>query len=499
MIQDFHKTIRVNAIYLLLQKLTTPVVNFLLTIYIVNKLSIADYGIYNIIYAIISYSSLYSSLGILNVLQRYIPEFYAQQNYSSVKKLFVSSLALRFILTTIFLALLLYFSDSVGKLFKVADLKTYLELFALGILLFLEIQIVELTLGALLQNRAIMMSYLIAIIFRAGLIYWFLERGQGLIGLLRAETIYYAVLLLTQLTFYFWDFAARHHSDTQKLPLKRMLRYCSLSYLDELGWTILDVKTDFFVISTFLGPTMVGLYAFANQVIETVAKLMPDKMIRPLIRTAFFSKYSEHRNLEKLNQHFNLLIKLIGFISFPLFTGIIALSDKIIVYLYDAKYLPAQKLIWMFAAFLLIISFQYPLQLVVQAVEKVEITFYSKIFSVYNLAAEILVIHALGLMGVALATLSARLFQTLFIFYRIRTSVPLKIDVQSLLKILFNSLVMMVLIMLMKGEVTGKLSLIAVLIAALLSYLVASYFNKSFLTEERAMINQLLPRPVFMF
>jgi len=497
--QDFHQKIRVNAVYLMIQKLTTPVINLLLTIYIVNKLSIADYGIYNIIYAVISYLSLYSSFGILNVLQRFIPEFYAQQNYSQVKSLFRSSLLLRFVLTILFLALLILFAEPVGKFFKVDGLKAYLEIFSLGIILFLEIQIVELTLGALLQNRAIMFSYFIAILFRAVLVYWFLAHNYGLIGLLKAETIYFAVLLLTQLAFYFWDFAAKNHSARGKLPVKRLLRYSGLSYLDELGWTVLDVKTDYFVISNFLGPTMVGLYAFANQVIETVAKLMPDKMIRPLIRTAFFSKYSEHRNVEKLNQHFNLLVKLIAFISFPLFTGIIALSDKVIVYFYDAKYLPAQKIIWMFAAFLLIISFQYPLQLVVQAVEKVEITFYSKIFSVYNLGTEILVIKVLGLMGVALATCSARLFQTLFIFYRIRNHVPLKIEFGPLLKILFNSLVMMVLILLVKGVVTSTLSLISVLIGAGLTYLVASYYNKSFLTEERTIINQLLPRPVFVF
>lgn len=497
--QDFHQKIRINAIYLLLQKLTTPAINLLLTIYIVNKLSIADYGIYNIIYAVIGYLSLYSSLGILNVLQRYIPEFYAQGHYSGIKSLFLSTLVFRFILTIIFLALLIWFAKPVGKFFKVDDLNIYLELFSLGIILFLEIQIVELTLGALLQNRAIMFSYFIAIIFRASLVYWFLSLGYGLTGLLRAETIYYAALLITQLAFYFYDFAAKNHSEKQKLPLKRLLRYSGLSYLDELGWTVLDVKTDYFVISNFLGPTMVGLYAFANQVIETVAKLMPDKMIRPLIRTAFFSKFSEHRDLEKLNENFNLLVKLIAFISFPLFSGIIVLSDKIIVHFYDAKYLPAQKLIWMFTAFLLIISFQYPMQLVVQAIEKVEITFYSKIFSIYNLVGEILVIQSLGLMGVALATCSARLFQTLFIFNRIRRHVPIKIAFRPLLKILFNSLVMMVFLLVVRGMIISTLSLIVILTGALVTYLVMSYFNKSFLIRERILINQLLPRPVFVF
>jgi O-antigen/teichoic acid export membrane protein len=317
--------------------------------------------------------------------------------------------------------------------------------------------------------------------------------------LLLAETSFYGLLLVLQTFFYYLNFSSKHSSSEKSLPFKRILRYSGFSYLDELGWTILDVKTDYFVISTFLGPTMVGLYAFANQVIESVAKVMPDKMIRPLIQTVFFSKFSEQNDIQKLNRHFNLLIKIIAFISFPLFFIILALGSHIITYFYDAKYLSALTLLWIFAWFLLIISFQFPLQLVVQAVERVEITFYSKIFSIYNLIAEILIIKTFGLPGVALVTCSARLFQSLFIFYRIRKFVPMKIDFHALKKIFFNSLAMMGGLLLLKGFINNAIELIAVMALALIFYLVLSFVNKGFMVEEREVINKLLPRPIFVF
>lgn len=497
--QDFHQKIRENATYLFLQKLITPLINFALTIYIIKKLTIADYGIYNLLYAIISYMALYSSMGLLNVFQRYVPEYNTRQEYAKVKSLFNSGFIIRLILSVIFILILISFGDLTSSFFKAENLNNYIELFALGIILFLEVQIVEVTLGSLLLNKSIMLSYMITTIFRAGLIYIFLEKNMGLTGLFLAETIYYGLLLLLQMFFYYINFSSKHSSSDKTLPFKRLLRYSGFSYLDEMGWTILDVKTDFFVISTFLGPTMVGLYAFANQVIESVAKLMPDKMIRTLIRTVFFSKFSEHNDVQQLNRHFNLLIKIIAFISFPLFFSVLALGDKLINYFYDTKYLPALNLLWIFSWFLLIISFQFPLQLVVQAVERVEITFYSKIFSIYNLIAEILVIKTFGLPGVALITCSARLFQSLFIFYRIRKFVPLKIDLPALKKISFNSLVMMGGLFVLKNAITSTVELIIVLVLALIFYLVLSFINKSFLVEEREIINKLLPRPIFVF
>jgi O-antigen/teichoic acid export membrane protein len=496
---DFYHKIRENATYLILQKLFTPLINLALTIYIIRKLTITDYGIYNLLYAIISYMALYSSMGLLNVFQRYVPEYYTRHEYGRVKSLFISGFAIRFILSVIFITILLSFGDLTNRFFKVENLNEYIEFFALGIILFLEVQIVEVTLGSLLLNKLIMISYLVSTIIRAGLIVIFLEKDMGFKGLLLAETCFYGLLLLLQIVFYYLNFSSRHSSSEKSLPFKRLLRYSGFSYLDELGWTILDVKTDFFVISTFLGPTMVGLYAFANQVIESVAKVMPDKMIRPLIRTVFFSKFSEQNDVQQLNRHFNLLIKIIAFISFPLFFVVLALGYNIIIYFYDVKYLPALNLLWIFTWFLLIISFQFPLQLVVQAVERVEITFYSKIFSIYNLIAEILIIKTFGLPGVALITCSARLFQSLFIFYRIRKFVPIKIDFQALKKIFFNSLVMMGGLLLLKGFINSVAELIIVMVLAFIFYLVLSFINKSFLGEEREVINKLLPRPIFVF
>ena len=433
------------------------------------------------------------------MLQRYIPEFNIKKEYSKVKILLNSGLIIRFMLTIIILILLLVFGRFLNLLLKTENLAAYVLLFSIGIIFFLEAQLVEVTLSSLLLNQSIMMSYLVSTVIRAAITYLLLEQNMGLKGLFLAETVYYGILLLLLLLFYYKSFASKYYSPGNKLSIRRLLRYSGFSYLDEVGYTILDVKTDFFIISSFLGPTMVGFYAFANQFMEAVSKVLPFKILRPLIRTVFFSKFSDNDRSHQLNQHFNFLNKIIAFISFPIFMGTMVLGDKIIIFLFDAKYLPALNILWIFVGFMMIMSFQFPLQLVVQAVEKVEITFYSKIFSIYNLVGDLLIVNIYGILGVALVTCSARLFQFLFVFYRIRKIVPLKFEKQALLKIFINSLLMTVVLYFLRGFIANTYEVICFTGLGVLLYFGFSFLNKSFFHEEREIINKMLPRPIFVF
>ncbi|MBN1155736.1 oligosaccharide flippase family protein [candidate division KSB1 bacterium] len=496
---DQTTNIKKNAQYIFIQKMTVPVINLLVTIYIVKKLSISDYGIYNLLLAIIGYLTLFSSMGMLNVFQRYVPEYNTTEEFYILKKLFRSGILLRLLLTVLCLALIWLFKDQVNHLLKVENFNVYVEYFAIGIILFLEIQIVEVTLSSLLLNKYILLSYMVSAVIRAVLIYLFLERGMGIKGLLLAETINYATLLVMQLIYYYSGYARFHDSDRKPFPLRRILKYAGFSYLDEVGETILDVKTDFFIISSFLGPSMVGLYAFANQIIELVSKILPFKFLKSLIRPVFFSNFTKNQDGENLNANFNFLLKIIAFISLPTFVCLFLLSDKIILYLFDEKYLPALNVLIVFTTFMIINSFQFPLQLVVQAKEKVKITFTSKIFSIYNLIGDILIINFMGIVGVGLITCTARLFQNIYIYFKIRKYVPLTIETYPFLKITFNSVLLALPVYFLRTMATNVYTLLIVIILSILIYLLISFFNKTFLDEERELINKMLPKPIFVF
>ncbi len=496
---SFNLKIKENIKHIFYYKMTVPVFNLLITIYVVKKLSVHDYGIYNLMYAIIGYLTLLSSIGILNILQRFIPEYSMKNEFSIVKRLVMSSILIRTVLAALFITIIILLGPKINLLLRVENLDYYVKVFSVGILLFLVIQILEVSLGSLLLNKYILISYLISTIMRGGLVYYFLENNHGILGLLLAETLFYGLLTFLLFLFYHVGFARKKSSEQSDLPLKRFLRYGGFSYFDEVGETILDVKTDYFIISTFLGPSMVGLYAFANKVIEMVSKILPFKFLKSLIRSVFFFRFAEDDEQKNLNVNFNFLLKVIAFIAFPVFLSVIVLGDKIIMYIFDEKYKSALKILWILAGFMMINSFQFPLQLVVQAKEKVEITFASKIFSIYNLVGDILVVRPFGLLGVGLVTCSARLFQNLFVYFKIKKYTLLEIDILPLLKIFFNSSIMVLLLYFVRNHIVDMYSLLFFNMIGGGVYFFISYMNKSFCPEEREKINKLLPRPLFVF
>jgi len=496
---EFELTVKKNIKHVIYQRLSVPIFNFLITIYVVKKLSVQDYGIYNLLYAIIGYLTLLTSMGILNILQRFLPEYNKKNEFSIVKRLVRSSLFIRLLLAIIYIVILVMLGPKLNFLLKVENIDYYIRFFSLGIILFLLIQVLEVSLGSLLLNKYILVSYFITTLIRGALVYLFLEMNYGIMGLLMAETVFYSFLAIMLFSSYYLGFARKKSTIQSDLPLKRFLRYGGFSYFDEVGETILDVKTDFFVISTFLGPTMVGLYAFADKILEMVSKILPFKLLKSLIRPVFFSKFAETEGEETLNAHFNFLVKVIAFFAFPVFLGIIALGDKIILFLFDEKYLSALKILWVMAGFMMINSFQFPLQLVVQAKEKVEVTFISKIFSIYNLVGDILVVRPFGILGVGLVTCSARLFQNLFVFFRMKKYALLNIEFSPLIKIFINSLATMLVLFVLRHWITNAMLLILMLFGGAGVYLFFSFVNKSFFPEEREKINNMLPRPIFLF
>jgi len=226
---------------------------------------------------------------------------------------------------------------------------------------------------------------------------------------------------------------------------------------------------------------------------------LPHKLFMDVIRPSFFTRHAQTNNVKELDKMFKFLTKLIAFFCFPLIAGVFVLGDKLIIYIFDPKYLEALKVLWIMAAFTALNSFSFPLGLVVQSVERVEIHFFSKIFSIYNLIGDLIVVKSYGIIGIALVTSTAVLFKNLFIYFFAKKYVSFSIDLRSLFRISVNSLLMAVVLYLFRGLAVELYSFLLVLLVGGLFYLLAAYLNKGFSKDERRIVNNLLPRPIFVF
>jgi len=180
-------------------------------------------------------------------------------------------------------------------------------------------------------------------------------------------------------------------------------------------------------------------------------------------------------------------------------TGIVLLGDKLINYVFDPKYFASLPVLVVIVSFQMVNNLQRPVELVLQALEKVNIIFYSKVFAIYNIILDLIIIKAYGVVGVAIVTGTAVLFQGIFYYYFANKYISLDLDLKRLSIILSNCFIMAIPVYFLRNTVQNLASFILVVCIGLLIYLTASFVNKAFSDEERKMLNKVLVKPVFVF
>ena len=501
MTDDLHAKFRRSSFYILIQKLITPTLTFGVTIFLVRRLSVDDYGVFNIMEALMAYIGLFSSLGLLNIFKRFIPEFVQHGQSTEMRKLVFWGVAARGALVLIFLAICFIWAEPIGRLLRLEGYGDYLSYFALAILFYLESQLLGLALVSLFLHRSFALAQIIYTVLRSVLVVVLVLAGLNLQGLLIGESVAYGVLLVLQV----WEYRKRALPDHPKMdtdrpfPMRRIGRFAGFAYFNEMGEQILDVSTDFFIISAILGAESVGLYAFATRFMNLISRWLPHRLLIDVITPTFYTRYSQEKSPETLNTMFNFLNKMVGFFIFPLTLYLVLMGDKIISLIYSEKYLAALTVFAIAASFQALNAFEMPLGLVVQAMERVEIHLYSKVFSVYNLVGNLLVIRHWGIEGVALVTCSAILFKNVFTYFTIRRHVAIHLDGKPLFRILRNTVFLAPLVWLAHPLITNLLLLILGSLGLAAAYLVIAALLPVFTAEERDQLNRFLPKPWFVF
>jgi O-antigen/teichoic acid export membrane protein len=494
-----HTLIRKNSPYVFIERAVGATVSFLTTVFIIRNLSVEAFGIYNVLLSIMLYVGLFSSLGLPSLFQRFIPEFYQKNEIGKLRKFVRKGLFWRFLAAAGLVLILLIFSAPLGRLFKISQSLEYLELFALAIIFYLETGLQGTILTSVFHHKWYAIAQVSYVVLRAGILFALLKNGFGLHGLLVGESAAYGFLYLVQ-QFFYRRFLSAHPSDVDaELPFKRLVRFGGFTFFNEAGAQILSDSSDVFVIAAFLGPAAVGTYAFATRVMALATHVLPQFVFWNIIRPAFFTMYIRDDGPDQINSRFNFLVKIVAFFSVPLVFAILVLGDKMIIHIFDPKYLNSLKVLWIVAAFTIFNFFFEPIGLVLQSVEKVEILFYSKIFAVYNLVTSLLWIKPYGIMGVAVSTGSAILFKNIFCYFFAKKYARLRLDFRGIGIIAVNSLVMAVILKLIRPWAHSLATFILICLMGLGVYFALGVLNKAFSKSERDFVNKILPKPVFIF
>ncbi len=175
----------------------------------------------------------------------------------------------------------------------------------------------------------------------------------------------------------------------------------------------------------YLNPVAVGAYAFCQRVTRMIQRLIPVNYLLDVIRPAFFSLGSV-TNTAQINQFYQSLIKINYLFNIPIFCFIAIFGEELIRILFGGKFLEYCHVLTVVYFFSIINAFEMPVGLVAQLKEKADIILYSKVFAVYNLIADILLIKYFGIWGAVVATGTAVLGKNIFIWYFVRKEASFK-------------------------------------------------------------------------
>lgn len=486
-----------NTFYNYVGRILEGGAHFLISILLARHLTISDYGQYSLFMEILKVSLLFGGFGIGAVFLRYLPEMVEKQNFQSVKALFFKGTFLTIFLQLGVLLIFLLSKNHLAFVFKTPLLAQSSTVLALLIFALSLIGIFQNCLtGMLFQREANFFGAGFGLLKLFG-IFIILREGLGLEGIFKILIGVNTLYLLTLGAFLF-SFIQKLPPSQEKTPIpKNVTRYGLFAYFNETTNSIFEISTDIFIIGIFLGSEQVAQYAFAAGTLALLLNWLPTRISSQMLLPLFvrrISRVPESQKREEIGKLYTLLVKLIGFFLIPGSLGLILLGEDIIRLVFDPKFLPAYTAWAISAAFLAINEILVYASVIANLKERSDITFYSRIFIVYNLALDLILVKSFGIEGVAFATATALFGKGLLIYLWTNRLTPLPLPFKALAKTLAFSLTMGlgVLALKMFFPIGNIFTLMGIIIGGALIFLGLCYRFKIFSSDERTTLGDTL-------
>lgn len=413
--------------YTVVFRVLSQATSLVVTVFLVRALSEHDYGIYNLLYSVIGLLGMVASFGLANTLQRYIPEYYSKGEFRIANNLYRVASIIRLFSNVAVLGLGLIFWELVAPYLKIVAYKNCFMLFTLIVLLHMQRELLEICLGSYFLHKYSQGFSLVFVLIKAAGYALAIMTEMDLWFILTMDLLaYFIIFCVLQIIYYKKIPISKGHMERIGWGEKRRLvRYALFYNFNDTGAGLLNADFDNFIIVMYLNPVAVGAYAFCQRVTRMIQRLIPVNYLLDVIRPAFFSLGSL-ADTKKINQFYQSLIKINYIFNIPIFFFIAIFGEELIRILFGGKFLGYYHVLIGVYFFSMINAFQGPLGLVAQLKEKADIILYSKVFAVYNLIADILLIKYFGIWGAVGATGSAVLGKNLFIWYFIRKEASFK-------------------------------------------------------------------------
>ncbi len=463
---------------------------------LLDVLTVEEYGLYSLLFigVMVNFSMVFQ-LGSPNLITRYIPELFTAGNWRGIHEIFKKVMRAQFLVAIATSLLVFLIAPQLSSLLNFPGDANILRVFSLAAILYLLTEVYHLVFSGIFRQQTIFWVTIayntLRLIILGGV--WLYFRDFMSVVIAEGIALFFCVA--------FYALAYKRGVDTTsnstELDWPRMKKFAGLSYVNEIGVSVLSVATDFFLVSGILGGVATGFYGLANRVNDLAQKVLPMKMLGPVLQPLFFSEYGA--NKEKAEFGFRMLIKATLFPTVAVAIWMAVMSKEIIIYVFDPRYADAWMLVAVMALFLPAASVRLPLGLMMQNHERVDILIFAKMAGILKIIAGLILLPKYGYNVMPWITGFAVILQNNIVYYNVKRIANARMDVWGNIRIWLNAVAAGAIIYFLKPYLNSLLGVIASVVIFSVLFLVFSMINRGFSKEERDFINSKLPKPYFKF
>ncbi len=382
-----------------------------------------DFGIFNLLYAMIPVISTLASLGLESTLRRYQPEYLQSGNEAGSQWLvrFVSRARLG--ANALVLLAILVTWDLTAHFFKIEAYRVQFAVFGLVILVYFQSRILQFSLAShMLHGYSVGSVALLSIAKLVGYVALAAFDRLDLNAAIAIDAAAYGC------AYVFLFLAHRHHCPVNssndvyqptKPERKRLIRYGLLNNFNDAGTFVLMSRSDNFFIAAILDPISVGIYSFYLRLDEMITRLLPVRLFENVVQPLFFALSTENAS-DRLPRYFSLLLNLNLLVQMPLMAYVTVYHADLVTVVFGGKFTEWSYLLPLVVGFSTLNVIDKPVTLMAQYHERAGVILASKLLTVYNVIALIVLLPILGLAGAAIASGSAQVLKSTYIWWYVR-------------------------------------------------------------------------------
>ncbi|SDH36174.1 MULTISPECIES: lipopolysaccharide biosynthesis protein [unclassified Duganella] len=493
-----------SLLHFLVGKLLNGLIGLLTIMLLVRTVGPAEYGVY-IAFAALQVSLLAASaLGIETAAERFLPEFRSQHDDRELSGLVLLALGAR----AATLLLLVVAGWLVAPWLTAAlGLADYVYLFRLWLLaifcngmLALSVALLE----AMLHQRQAARCTTVYSGLRLLLLLSSMQAGTlDLAALVYVEIAAAGVAAITACTLLLrrfsgpgwrsgWEIALRHR--------QRMGRFAVFNYSAQLVFQLFNAQAMKLLVTRLLGLIQAGRYGFVYNLSDTVQRYLPAQLLLRLIKPVFVSRYLRTRDFSLLNDMARLILKLNLLLLTPGIALAAVYGDAVLGWLSDGRYGDAGWVLVGVLGLLVSSSHQQVLSLLAGTLERNAMQLCAGLASSLALPCAWFLLPLFGIYGAIVSSaIGGLIYNLIAIIYLRRAGYDYRPDGRGALIFMLAGAALCAVAGLMRLSWPGMTGGAMALLLGAPVYLLIVRGMGAFSDAERAMLNAVLPRKVFVF